>query len=102
MRVRAIGCYGMRGTGKTGNAYDMAKLVILAPVEIVNTPKMQKSGYGYQTNELDLEPSALSKLNFNFPPEGIELDLVVGAEVRYGKLQSIITGATRVVAKAAA
>jgi hypothetical protein len=92
----------MKGTGsKTGNAYDMAKLVIVAPVEIVNSAKMQKSGYGYQTHELDLEPQALAKLNFHFPPEGLELDLIVGSEVRYGKLQAVITGATKVVPAAA-
>lgn len=96
MRVTAFGAYFMKGTSKkSGAAYDMAKLVIRQPIEMVSTATMQKGGYGYQTTELDVEPEALKQFNFNFPPEGIELDLIVGAKVQYGRLQSIITGCER-------
>lgn len=97
MRVTALGAYFMKGTSKkSGAAYDMAKLVIRAPIEMVATATMQKGGYGFQTNELDLEPEAIKHFNFNFPLEGVELDLEVGAVVQYGRLQSIITGCKRV------
>lgn len=93
MRVTALGAYFMKGTAKkSGAAYDMAKLVIRTPIEIVATPTMQKGGYGFQTTELDMEPGAVKDFNFNFPPEGIELDLIVGAKVQFGRLTSIITG----------
>lgn len=96
MRVTALGAYMMKGTSKkTGSAYDMAKLIIRVPVESVATANMQRAGYGYTVNELDLDPQSLSKFAMNFPPEGIELDLVVGSEIRFGRLQSIITGCTR-------
>lgn len=97
MRVTALGAYFMKGTSKkSGAAYDMAKLVIRQPIEIVASPTMQKGGYGFQTTELDMEPEAMSKFNFNFPPEGVELDLEVGSVVQYGRLQAIITGCKKV------
>lgn len=97
MRVTALGAYFMKGTAKkSGAAYNMAKLVIRTPIEVVATAAMQKGGYGFQTTELDMEPEAVAKFNFNFPPEGIELDLEVGSVVQYGRLQAIITGCKRV------
>lgn len=103
MRVQCLGAYFMKGTAnKSGQPYDMAKVVIRTPIETVVSQKMQKGGYGYSTNELDLEPGALKHFNMAFPPEGIELDLEVGAEVRYGRLQSIVIGCKRVPAVKAA
>lgn len=101
MRVTAHGCYFMKGTGKTGNAYDMAKLICRARIENVATVKMQKGGYGYEFNELDVDPGAVSKFNFDFPPEGLELDLEVDSVVRFGRLQSMIVGCKKVVPVAA-
>lgn len=99
MRVTALGAYGMKGTSKkTGAAYDMAKLVIRVPIESIAQQNMQRAGYGFTVNELDMEPESLSKFNFNFPPEGIEIDLEVGSTVRFGRLQAIITGCKRVQA----
>jgi hypothetical protein len=103
MRVTAFGAYRMKGkSAKTGNDYDMAKLVIRAPVENVVKPNMQMMGYGFVTKELDLEVEALSKFNFNFPPEGIEIDLIVGSTIEFGRLKAIITGCTKVPAIKAA
>lgn len=93
MRVTAIGAYFMKGTAqKTGKAYDMAKLVIRTPIEIVANQNMQRGGYGYSVTELDMEPEALKKFAFDYPPEGLELDLEIGSQVQFGRLQAIITG----------
>lgn len=97
MRVTALGAYRMKGTAKkSGAAYDMAKLVIRVPIENMATAAMQRMGYGFTVNELDMEAEALGKFNFTFPPEGLELDLEIGNIVRFGKLQSIIVGCKKV------
>lgn len=97
MRVTALGAYFMKGTAKaSGKAYDMAKLVIRTPIEIVASPTMQRGGYGNTTTELDVEPEALKKFAFDYPPEGLELDLEIGSQVQFGRLQAIIVGCKRV------
>lgn len=64
MQVNAIGVVGMKGTSKTtGKEYDFAQLNVLVPVEVVATEKMQKIGYGYEVQQVDIEPSMVSKLN---------------------------------------
>lgn len=102
MRVTALGAYSMKGIAKkSGAAYEMARLVIRAPQETTATATMQRVGFGYGTNELELDPQALQKFNMPYGPEGVELDLEIGNVVQYGRLQSIIVGCKRVDKKAA-
>lgn len=100
MRVTAFGAYRMKGTSKkSGAPYDMAKLVIRAPIENINNPNMQRSGYGFTVSELDMLPDAITKFGFNFPPEGLVLDLEVDSIVQYGRLTAVIVGAKQVQAQ---
>lgn len=96
MRVKALGVYRMTGISKkSGNSYDMAKLVIQVPCEIVATQTMKRIGHGFSAKELDLEVDALDKFaQFQFP---CELDVEVGSRVSSFGLEAIITGATRPV-----
>lgn len=93
MRVTALGAYTMKGIAKkSGAPYEMGKLVIRSQQETMANANMQRIGFGFGTNELDLDPSAIQKFNLSYPPEGIELDLEVGSVVQYGRLQAIIVG----------
>ncbi|MFT3847866.1 MAG: hypothetical protein QM739_04070 [Propionivibrio sp.] len=95
MRVTVLGAYSMKGIAKkSGAPYEMAKLVIRAPQETMANANMQRIGFGYGVNELDLDPAAIQKFNLPYPPEGIELDLEVGSIVQYGRLQAIVVGCT--------
>lgn len=95
MRVTALGAYSMKGISKkSGAPYEMARLVIRAPQETVAAANMQKVGFGFGVNELDVDPQAIQKFNLPYTPEGVELDLEVGNIVEYGKLKSIIVGCT--------
>lgn len=100
MRVHALGVYRMTGTSqKSGNAYDMGKLVIQVPVEVVATKNMKRVGYGYGSKELDLEVESLQKFSqFQFP---CDLDLEIGSRVSSFGLEAIVTGA-KAALKAAA
>ena len=91
MRVKALGAYRMTGVAKaSGKPYDMGKLIISVPVENMAQPNMTRVGYGTTTNELDVEPEAIVNFNFQYP---CELDLEVGQQIQFGRLQAIITGA---------
>lgn len=96
MRVHALGVYRMTGTSKkSGNAYDMAKLVIQVPVEVVAMQSMKRVGYGYGAKELDLDVDCLAKFGaFQFP---CDLDLEIGSRVSSFGLEAIVTGATKPV-----
>lgn len=96
MRVHALGVYQMTGISKkSGNPYNMAKLVIQVPVEVMANATMKRVGYGYGSKELDLEPEALVKFSqFQFP---CDLDLEVGSRVSSFGLEAIITGAAKPV-----
>lgn len=100
MRVHALGVYRMNGTSKkSGNAYDMAKLVIQVPVEVVANQNMKRIGYGYDSKELDLEAESINKFaQFQFP---CDLDLEIGSRVSAFGLEAIVTGA-KAALKAAA
>lgn len=104
MRVTALGAYRMKGIGsKSGAPYDLAKLVIRVPIEQTTTKTMQRAGYGATVNELDMLPDAINKFNFDYPPEGLVLDLEVDNIVEFGRMKAVIVGAKKVapVAKAA-
>jgi len=103
MRVHALGVYQMTGISKkSGQPYNMAKLVIQVPVEIVANASMKRLGFGYGSKELDLEPEALQKFSqFQFPLD-LDLDVEVGSRVSSFGLEAIITGATKPVAMARA
>jgi len=96
MRVHALGVYQMTGISKkSGQPYNMAKLVIQVPVEIVANATMKRLGFGFGSKELDLEPEALQKFSqFQFP---LDLDVEVGSRVSSFGLEAIITGATKPV-----
>lgn len=95
MRVTALGAYTMKGIAKkSGAPYEMGKLVIRAPQETMANANMQRIGFGFGVNELDIDPAVIQQFNLPYPPEGIELDLDVGSHVQYGRLQAIIVGCT--------
>lgn len=97
MRVTALGAYRMKGIAKkSGAPYDMAKLVIRVPIDTAATQTMQRAGYGFTVNELDMLPDAIGRFGFSFPPEGLELDLEVDNIVEYGRMKAVIVGAKKV------
>ncbi len=61
MRVQFIGVNRRTGTSsKTGNAYDMSKIIIAVPLTPVQKESMQYTGFGLETREIDLNPECLA------------------------------------------
>lgn len=76
MIVNFIGATRRCGTAKaSGKPYDMCMFFYATPVESVDRPSMQYSGYGHETKEMELNPQCLYQF------DGIELgqsiDIVV-------------------------
>jgi len=101
MRVTARGAYRMKGTGKSGNAYDMHNLVIETRQESVTRPNMTRIGLGLDTKELELTPECFARMQAMNIPFPCSLDLVVGSKIGFRGLESVIEGVTVVQLKAA-
>lgn len=103
MRVKARGAYYMAGTAKkTGNAYEMCKLVIEVGQETTANANMKRIAMGLDQKELDMTPTCFERMKgmgLSFP---CELELVVGSRVGFRGLESVIDEVKPVVLKAAA
>jgi len=82
MKAVVIGVTRMTGTSKkNGRPYDMARCLVLQPVQVGGTQETMRSGFGYQTAELDLRTDALPKFSqVKFP---VELELITGNEMMF-------------------
>jgi len=91
MKATVIGVTRMNGKSKkTGRPYDMARILVLQPVDINTTEDYIKAGFGYQAAELDLRPDAISKFGqVKFP---CELELITDNEMMFGRLITVVTG----------
>jgi hypothetical protein len=91
MKALVIGVTRMTGTSKkTGRPYDMARCHVLQPCQIGGTQETMRAGFGFQAAELDLRPDAITKFgNMKFP---VELELITGSEMMFGRLITIVEG----------
>lgn len=99
MKAHVIGVTRVEGmSNKKGplKPYDMGKITILQPIEIVAKSDEQtgtrysKTGYGYEPAEIDMDVAALpSFAGIKFPAL---LDLEIGQVMQFGKLASVCTG----------
>ncbi len=91
MKASCIGISRQHGISKkTGKPYDMARVMTLQPIEVIATQDFSRDGYGYQSVEIDVEPSALSKFaGVKFP---CELDLATTDRIFMGRIQTVVTG----------
>ncbi len=102
MRAIVIGVKRMSGIGKeSGNSYDMARLICIAPIDAVNNASLRIEGFGFEPAEIELAPEAIGQFaGIKFPAE---LELKEEARARRGQFVMYIVGLERpVVAKAVA
>ena len=69
MRVIVFGAVHMRGkSGKTGAAYDMARLYVASDIRPAAKENFTRTGCGYEAAEVDCEPSVVEALQgVSFP-----------------------------------
>lgn len=99
MKAHVIGVTRLEGmSNKKGplKPYDMAKVIILQPIEIVSKNDEQtgtrysKTGYGFEPAEVDMDASALPAFSQLKLP--CVVDLEIGQKMMFGKLASVCTG----------
>lgn len=99
MKATVIGVtrsHGMSNKKGPLRPYDMASVLMLQDVEIVAKADEQsgtsynKTGYGFELAEVDLDPSAIGAFSgLKFP---CVLDLEIGQRMQFGKLASVCVG----------
>lgn len=78
MKVLVLGVIRMAGTSTksgTPKPYDMTRVTYGVPVQPVNSETRQVSGMGYEVQDLDLDPAALSQFNEVKFPAVLDLDV---------------------------
>jgi hypothetical protein len=99
MKANVIGvsrAEGISNKSGTNKPYDMASLVILQPMQTINSANPEtgtryaKTGFGYETAEVSVSPAAVVLFkDVKFPAA---LDLEISQDFMYGKLQSLVVG----------
>jgi hypothetical protein len=81
MKVMVVSAQRARGTSaKNGNDYDICNLMVATPVENVSRPTRQVIGYGYQTQEIQLDPLCLGQFSKSVYP--CVMDLIIEPDPR--------------------
>lgn len=78
MKVLVLGVVRMSGTStKTGTPkpYDMTRITYAVPVVPVQTENRNFQGYGYEIQDLDLNPQALPMFKDIQLPKTLDLDV---------------------------
>jgi hypothetical protein len=94
MKVTCIGFSRIDGE-KNSRQYDMGRLIILVPAESREGTSKLGDKYrvragGFDTAELDLSVDAIPSFQkLTFP---IDLELDTDSELRFGRMQSVVTG----------
>lgn len=91
MKMLVTGVQRVQGhSDKTGNDYDFAECFVLTPVEIKASEKRQTSGFGFEVAKLSMLPECVP--NFSRCSFPCELDLTTDNVMKFGKLETVITG----------
>jgi hypothetical protein len=81
MKVMVLSAQRARGvSAKTQADYDICTVVYAMPVQSVQRPTRQVTGYGYDTQEMQLDPAALAQFSKAVYP--CVLDLVIEPDPR--------------------
>lgn len=99
MKATIIGVTRIEGiSNKSGvlRPYDMPRILALQQIEISSKSdekvgtRYSKTGFGFETMEIDLEPSGMQDFaGLKYPAQ---VDLIIGQKMLYGRLASVCTG----------
>lgn len=93
MKMQVVGITRIAGvSSKSGKPrpYDMPKVVCLQPVQIQKKEAYERSGFGYEPLEVDLDPEAFESFSqVKFP---CVLELITDSRALFGRLQTICVG----------
>jgi hypothetical protein len=96
MKILACGVERIRGTSKTGNAFDMCNLHALVPVENTAGAKVQIEGFGFKSMDIALDPAVMSQFAGVFSRGPAIVEVVTEARPNRGKMETTVVGVASV------
>lgn len=94
MKILACGIERIKGTSKTGSAFDMCNLHVLVPVEPGGTGKVQIEGGGYKVMDIPCLPDVLPQFAGVFQRGPVVVDVLTEARPNRGKMETMVVGVT--------
>lgn len=92
MKATVIGAQritGMSDKSGTPQPYDISRLLVLEPIESVDSQNFQRQGVGFSTMEVPCEPELIKSVNGKKFP--FEAELVTSCRSRFGRLETVVT-----------
>ena len=91
MKAQVLGVKVTAGKGKeSGDPFEMARLLVIVPIENFSNSKVTIKGFGYEAGEMLLDSSALSQFaGFKYP---CVLELVTEPTLYKGKIDHVVVG----------
>lgn len=80
------------GTSKAGKAFDMTQLFVQTPIVDANYSISKQEAYGFEQTALDAAQSMVQQMKLAQIKLPCMMDLEIGHELRFGKMQSIVIG----------
>jgi hypothetical protein len=92
MKVTVLGAYHASGTAKkTGAEYDMSRLIVVKPVEEIANSNRILRGVGFETMEMELDPTVIDGMRGMSFPQKCELEIGHKTD-SYRGLQAYVIG----------
>lgn len=90
VRMKVLGVARRSGvSGKTGNEYDMTRLLVLGPIDSGTFGKMTVDAAGCEATELEAEPSVIDALR-SVTQWPCECDIDVQPQMHRGGFRSVV------------
>lgn len=101
MKAFVIGVKRIAGTSrKSGNEFDMCRVMIGSPIQAVQNDSLTVQGFGYEVNEIPLDVEALAQFRTVRLPAMVDLE--TDNRPFKGKLEVVVVGVRAAVADKAA
>lgn len=95
MKMHVMGCKRIAGVAKaTGNEFDMHALIVRVPLESGSFGKVRIDGAGFETAEVELDPSGLAAFKALQGQYPLDLELVTEQKFHRGEFKTFVTGHT--------
>jgi hypothetical protein len=90
MLVKVLGIRRNFGTSKAGKPFDMTQIMIEQPMADAEYATSRCEAYGFEAVALDAAQTLVAKLKYEKLELPCLLQLEIGHELRFGKMQSIV------------
>jgi len=80
------------GTSKAGKPFDMTQIIVQQPLNDADYATSKSEAYGFESVPLDAAQSMVQQMKLAQIKLPCMMDLEIGHELRFGKMQSIVIG----------